>query len=174
MVLSIQVNPHKLLILMSSKLFGGSKIPYFFIAFFLVIFAVNIFYIYISQKTWRGVVTDRQIKSSGDYKDVVKNSERQNQLGWSVDDRYQKIDSKNGIMLIKVLDSKGSAIKDLEIRILLKRPTQIGFDFEVLAKSLGDSYRAEISLPISGQWDVQISAFDGHDIYHKTRRIISR
>ena len=45
---------------------------YFFGIFFLVTLFVNVFFVYISQKTWQGVVIEDSYKRGLNYDEVIK------------------------------------------------------------------------------------------------------
>ena len=59
-----------------------SKIPYIFFIFFAVIFAVNFSYIYVSQKTWRGLATEDAYHKGLNYNQVLEEEKKQKELGW--------------------------------------------------------------------------------------------
>lgn len=61
-----------------------SKIPYFFLAFFLVVLLVNISYIYISQTTWRGISTQDSYQKGLQYNQVLQTAKKQKELGWKI------------------------------------------------------------------------------------------
>jgi nitrogen fixation protein FixH len=61
-----------------------SKIPYFFLAFFLVVLSVNISYIYISQSTWRGISTQNSYQKGLQYNQVLQTAKKQKELGWKM------------------------------------------------------------------------------------------
>lgn len=44
---------------------------YFFGVFFLITFVVNIFFIYISQKTWKGVVAEDSYTTGLNYDEII-------------------------------------------------------------------------------------------------------
>ena len=56
--------------------------------FFAVIFAINFAYIYISQKTWRGVATQNSYQKGLEYNKTLEYVKSQKQLEWSSQIKY--------------------------------------------------------------------------------------
>ncbi len=149
-----------------------SKIPYIFFAFFAVIFAVDFFFIYISNKTWRGVVTENPYQKGLKYNEVLKASQKQEQLGFVLEMKYQKLAEKRGEISLKILDKNLLEITDAKVVLKFKRPTQEGFDFEKEVKFLSGKYSAEIDFPLKGQWDVEAVVQRGEDIFQQVKRYV--
>ncbi len=148
-----------------------SKIPYFFFVFFGVIFAVNFFYIYISQKTWRGVVTKDSYQKGLNYNDTLKQVADQKNLGWKVNISYQPQGS-GGHIVVGLLDTKSIQIKDAKVHANFKRPTQDGFDFAQEIPFQNGSYQADIAFPLKGQWDAEITITKGEDSFVEVKRYV--
>jgi len=106
-----------------------SKIPYIFFAFFAVVISVNIFYIYISSKTWRGVVAHDSYQKAVKYNDVLDRIKKQNQLNWSFEIKYNPFSTGVGEVVLDLKDKSLNQIRDAKIRIYFRRPTQEGKDF---------------------------------------------
>lgn len=149
-----------------------SKIPYFFFAFFFVIFAVNIFYIYLSKQSWRGVVTDDSYQKGIHYNETILQAKKQRDLEWSAKIKYQRLDEKTGLLQVKLFDKNSNRIAGANIYANLKRPTQEGFDFKVPLIFSNNFYEAKISFPLKGQWDVEIIATKGEDIFQEVKRYV--
>lgn len=148
-----------------------SKIPYIFFVFFGVIFAVNFFYIYISQKTWRGVVTKDSYHKGLNYNDTLKQVADQKNLGWQVNISYQPQGS-GGHLVVGLLNEKSLPIKDAKISASFKRPTQDGFDFAQEIPFQKGAYQADIVFPLKGQWDAEINITKGEDSFVEVKRYV--
>ncbi len=147
-----------------------SKIPYFFFAFFIVILAVNVFYIYISKKTWSGLVTSDGYKKGLNYNDTLKQEEEQKKLGWVVDvDFSHKYDNKWTVWF-KLRDKNRRVITDAEIIADFKRPTTEGIDFSRQIRMVDGTYQAEVEFPAKGQWDISIIVISGQNKFIKLER----
>ncbi len=149
-----------------------SKIPYFFFAFFAVILVVNIFYIYISSKSWRGVVVDKSYQRGVEYNETIALEKKQREMGWKVEMKFENLGNQNGVLRVLILDKNSKLINDANIRLYLKRPTQDGFDFEVPLVFLDGKYQAKISFPLKGQWEFGLDIRSGENVFYEVKRFI--
>lgn len=149
-----------------------SKIPYIFFVFFAVIFAVNFFYIYISQKTWRGLATDDAYQKGLHYNQILEAEKKQKELGWKMTISYRNLGENKGVLEIDLKDKNSQKISDAEIEVNFKRPTQEGKDFSQKLKFRDGVFKADISFPLKGQWDFEIRAVRGEDVFQETDRNI--
>lgn len=136
-----------------------SKIPYIFFAFFAVVISVNSYYIYISQKSWRGVVTENSYQKGLKYNETIKEASKQQQLGWKLDVKQNRIDDFTIELFLDLRDKNSVKISDAAIEILFKRPAQDGYDFKVKANADKQSglYLLKANFPFIGQWDAEIT-----------------
>lgn len=151
-----------------------SKIPYFFFAFFAVVFAVDAFFIYLSKKTWRGVITEDSYQKGLHYNDIIKAVAKQKTLGWKLKINYAVSGKNSGSVKIDLEDKNSRKIPDAKIYVNFKRPIQEGFDFTKEIKFDGKEYRAEIFFPLAGQWDFEVVASKDSDIFQMVKRYIVR
>lgn len=149
-----------------------SKIIYFFFAFFAVVLAVNIFYIYISKKTWRGVVTDDPYHKGLNYNDTLKEVAKQKVLGWTVKVDFRPGVTKQGILMVTVQDKNLRYINDAKIYVTFKRPAQEGSDFVLPVPFEDGIYKARVNFPLEGQWDGEVAVRKDQDTYQDVKRYI--
>lgn len=131
-----------------------SKIPYFFLAFFVVVFAVNLGYIYISKKTWSGLVTSDGYKKGLDYNETLKQEQEQQKLGWSVETRFTHNYEGSWDISFKLRDKNYRPIENATIFVNFKRPSDEKEDFFRRISFVDGVYKAQISFPSQGQWDI--------------------
>lgn len=150
-----------------------SKIPYIFFAFFAVIFLVNGIFIYVAKKSWRGVVEENSYQKGLQYNDTIKNFEKQQQLGWKVDFKHQRISEKSLRIFLKISDKNSRIINDAVVNLLFKRPTQDGYDFtsQAFYSSSQKLYLVEADFPFLGQWDVEIFVKKDGDEFKMKQRL---
>lgn len=148
-----------------------SKIPYIFFAFFGVVIAVNIGYIYIAKKTWRGVVTEDSYQKGLNYNDTLKQIEKQKELGWLVEIKPTNIGRNKMEILVKVSGNKSSLGEDTNVMITFTRPTQEGFDF-IVSDTSKYTHRFDVTFPLPGQWDAVIMISQGQDKLYLTRHYV--
>ncbi|NBV05910.1 MAG: hypothetical protein EBS06_01565 [Proteobacteria bacterium] len=149
-----------------------SKIPYFFFVFFAVILLVNIIYIYLSQKTWRGLVTDDAYHKGLHYNDVIAGANEQKELGWKMKISYKNSKNKSGELEIFLQDKNNKKISDAVVTTFFKRPTQDGKDFSQEIRFINGRYFAKINFPLAGQWDFIINANKGEEAFQESKRYI--
>lgn len=154
-----------------------SKIPYIFVAFFLVVASVNIFYIYLSKKTWRGVSEENGYQKGLQFNDVIKSAEKQKALGWKMIINFSPAYNASGSKAYNLqilLNGKASPIKDAQIYVNFKRPVQEGMDFVVnpIFSAKDSAYLAQVIFPVSGQWDAEFTAMKGSDEFREKKRIV--
>jgi len=149
-----------------------SKIPYFFFAFFLVVIAVNFAYIYISKKTWRGVTTEDSYQKGLNYNRAIQKVKTQEELGWNVRIDYNPTGMRKGTAVINLLDKNNQQVIGVDIHIKLKRPTQEGFDFVQPVTFANGVYKTDITFPLTGQWDFEVVAVKGQDVFQAAKRLV--
>jgi nitrogen fixation protein FixH len=148
-----------------------SKIPYFFLAFFLVVLLVNISYIYISQSTWRGISTQNSYQKGLQYNQVLQTAKKQKELGWKM--KIQLKNSNKAILILLDLKDKNSRqISDAKVVIEFKRPTQEGADFTQELKFVDGFYWAKINFPLRGQWDFAVIATKDENVFQEVKRYV--
>jgi nitrogen fixation protein FixH len=151
---------------------SNSKIPYIFIAFFAVIIAVNIGYIYLAKKTWRGVTTDEAYQKGLNYNDTLKEAEKQKELGWIVDAKVSNGGENEISILISLTDRNSIPINDASINITFKNPVREGYDFTIAPVSSKGTYRFLAKFPVKGQWDAIILVNKGEDKLYVAKRYV--
>lgn len=137
-----------------------------------MIFVVNIFYIYISQKTWRGLITEDSYHKGLHYNDVIAEAKKQKELGWNLKISYKNLKNKSGELEIFLVDKNNRQISDASVTAYFKRPTQDGQDFSQELKFFKTSYKAKIDFPLAGQWDFIIKASNGSDLFQESKRYV--
>jgi nitrogen fixation protein FixH len=149
-----------------------SKIPYLIFIFFGIVIAVNTYYIYISQKTWRGVVTENSYKKGLNYNQTIAEVKKQKELGWKTKIKFTNQKNQIGILQVFLSDKNGKEIKDANVKVKLLRPTQIGFDFEENLEFRNKNYQKKIVFPFAGQWDFEIIVLKNDEVFQQVKRYV--
>lgn len=152
----------------------ASKIPYFFFAFFAVVFAVDFTFIYFAEKTWRGVATDDSYNKGLRYNQTIEAVEEQKDLGWKIQFNFQSDGNKSGNFEVKIQDKNSRKITDAKLMVKLKRPTQDGFDFSQEMQFNNNAYSTKIDFPLVGQWDFEVVAVRDNQVFQEVKRYIVR
>lgn len=147
-------------------------IPYLFFIFFGVIVVVDSIYIYIANKTWRGLSTENAYQKGLDYNQTIADKERQKKLGWSLKTKINYLQKNNYLLTVTLSDKDQNQIKDAKITIRAIRPVQEGFDFNQELKLVNNSYQAIISFPLKGQWDIEYHVTKNNSSFEQTNRYV--
>ena len=137
-----------------------------------MVFGINILYIYVANKSWRGVTTSAAYQKGVEYNEVISQQRHQEELGWRVDMKYKRIDERTGALQVKLFSKNSAPITDANIRASFKRPTQEGYDFSAPLIFSEGVYQAKISFPLKGQWDVEIAASKGEENFYEVKRYV--
>jgi len=73
---------------------------------------------------------------------------------------------------VRILDKQGNAVAPDSVTFYAYRPSDARQDFSVpMSEQDAGVYRAEVSFPLLGVWDILISAKHGDDEYHLPHRV---
>ncbi|WP_417449235.1 FixH family protein [Kordiimonas sp.] len=146
-------------------------IPWYIVAFFVVVAILDGIFVYIATSTHTGVVTDQAYDKGLAYNETVAAAEAQNALGWQ-----GEITLHDKAELSFVLrDAEGSTLNGATVKAVFTRPTQDGMDFNVDMVAGADGvYTAAINLPALGLWDVRVFALEGEHDFQVHRRLVVR
>ncbi len=151
-------------------------IAWIFTIFFCTFIVVDICYIIVAEKTWRGIATEDGYQKGLKYNDAIAAVKAQKQLGWKLKINYQFEKAKTGILQVKLFDKNHQEISTATLTANIKRPVQEGKDFSVDLKfdTKTQSYNSAIDFPMIGQWDVEIVARKNDDVYQDIKRLVVR
>lgn len=145
-------------------------IPWYFVAFFVVLAILDGAFVTIALSTHRGVVTDNAYQKGLNYNQTIAASERQDALGWA-----GTISFESGMLLLALSDKDQVAIKEANVTAYISRPAQAGFDFSVpLELNTEGVYSNNVIFPTKGLWNVRIMATWQQQQYQKSQNIVVR
>ncbi|MCE2687586.1 MAG: FixH family protein [Rickettsiales bacterium] len=135
-----------------------SKIPYLFFAFFAVIIAVDSYYIYLSQKTWHGIVGDSSNKfNKTQYQPIIDKEKKQNSLNWQVAININNLSQRKIKINISAKDKNLQTINFEKIIIDFRRAGKEEFDFSINKNNINDII---VEFPDFGRWQASYSLID--------------
>jgi nitrogen fixation protein FixH len=151
-----------------------SKIPYIFFAFFAVFIAVDIFFIFLANKNFHGVVASDSYQRGVDYNQIIAKSKKQDDLGWKMQIFFEnsspKTDSETteknkflGTIEIYLTDKENKKITNAEISIYFKNSKNEQSDFSQKIISKNGFYQEKISFPEVGKWNFIVKAKRGDE-----------
>lgn len=148
----------------------SSKIPYFFLAFFIVVVLVNVAYIYLSKQSWRGIISPDAYQKGLNYNETLKQAEEQKKLGWKVSYILTQNSENNFVISVNPSDQNNAQIVDAEVAIEFRRPSEEGYDFIQRFTFKDGVYEEKISFPLKGQWDFGIIVQKDGKIFKEVKR----
>lgn len=145
----------------------GSKIPYLIVAFFVVIFLVNLVFLYFAQTTHTGVIRDQAYEHGLAYNDVVAAAKKSDELAWGV-----MITPQADKLAVRLTDAEGAPITTANVVIRFRRPTVSGYDFEQALTPMGDGfYKMPVDWPLPGLWDAIVDVTWQQHQYQTKKRL---
>ncbi len=145
-------------------------IPWYFVAFFVLLAIIDGIFVTIATKTHSGSVTEQAYQKGLQYNNTITAAQRQEKLGWQgailfAGDRLQ----------FSLKDHESQPLTGAEVTAYISRPTQSGYDFTInLEETVPGSYSAVADFPLKGQWDVRMAAQWQQQHYQQHRRIVVR
>ena len=147
-----------------------SKIPYFFFAFFFVVIAVNIAYIYVAKKTWHGVTTEKAYQKGLDYNNVLKKAEKQKELGWKVEIKTQINGENRLLFFVNIYDKNSNKIDGAKVNMYFRSAMQEELDFVVTDSAEENIHKFDVTFPAKGYWDLVAEIRKGNDELYLAER----
>ncbi len=148
-------------------------IPMYFVMFFCFLFVVDGTMVYLAVSSHRGVVNENAYEAGLKYNQVLKEAEAQEKSGWSSNIALQK----DGKISVALSDAEGTVLTAVDVTGRVVRPTQDGYDFDLVFKSQKSDtgiYIAEADFPLSGSWEILIRAEKDGTVYKKSKKIFMR
>ena len=152
-------------------------IPWAFVGFFVVVFAVNGTMVYFAATSWTGMYGDggSKYRQGLEYNQMLAEVAAQAAMGWQVDHGFERTEPGHGRLSMTLQDAHGNLLTDAVVQAELIRPTHSGTDFEVpLAHAGQGRYQVDIRFPHAGQWLVDLTADHARGTYRLTDRVIVR
>ena len=129
-------------------------IPWFFVAFFVVIALVNGIFIYFAITSFTGVVTDHAYEKGLAYNEMLDKARQQGQLHL-----IQKASYEADTLRWRLADKNNEPLVNAKVSAHIMRPSRVGFDFDiVLVHQGGGVYEAPVNLPLMGRWRAELEA----------------
>ena len=143
-------------------------IPWYFVMGFMVVLAVNVYFVRTAIRTNPGVVTEHAYEKGLAYNDTIAAVRAQRALGWQGDVTYA-----DGTLRFTLRARDGAPLTHARVTAYIDRPLQPGMAQEVTLEETGNGvYATPLALPKRGQWDITVNAI-WNDHSHQTRRRVT-
>ena len=124
------------------------------VAFFLVIFAVNGVFVYVSLQSHPGVTSDDAYRKGLDHNRTLDHADRQNARGWTA-----RVAAVDGRVKVRLADRTGAALTGLAVRGQARRPVHDRSDTELtLSETAPGQYNAVGTKLSPGRWELVLTA----------------
>ncbi|VAX03491.1 hypothetical protein MNBD_ALPHA03-1062 [hydrothermal vent metagenome] len=162
----------------NTRQFTGKKALMWIVGFFLVVFTVNGIMTYFALGTWGGLETENSYRKGIHYNEQITSAAKQAESGWEIYLRHspEMITAEageTGRLDIEVIWPEND-LPPAKVSALVTRAVTNIYDQEIiLTKSRGNLYTAPLSLPLAGQWNVEILVKRPNGDLYKLKQKIS-
>jgi nitrogen fixation protein FixH len=152
-------------------------IPWAFVAFFVVVAAVQGVLVWFALESFSGLTTENAYQRGIAYNRTLAAKAAEMDLGWAVTLAWRPDPAlpAKGRLEVEVLDRLGQPLQGAEVKARLRRP--VGPESTVEAALEPDApgrYAAQLTLPLRGQWDVDLDLATAAGTDHLTDRIFAK
>lgn len=135
----------------------------------IAVVALTIGTIIVGNRMFDGVVVERPYETGLSWDETKK---RQAQLGWKVIIETARLKQGGNELILRLTDREGAALNNASVSVTVSRPSSKAYDQTYRAAALGGGrYRATISLPLIGLWDLQTEITRANDLFTATERV---
>jgi nitrogen fixation protein FixH len=148
-------------------------IPWSFAGALGIVVVVNGALAYFAVSSSTGLVTEHPYESGNDYNRVLAAAAAQDALGWRYTLAFTATGAEAGEIAVELADRAGRKLTGLAVTALVTRPVEPLPDTSLtLVEAEAGRYRSPVALARPGQWEVQIVARSGGDVFQFAQRII--
>lgn len=151
-----------------SRPWTGRQVVLGFVAFFLVLIAVQAAFIAIAVSTHTGLVSQQPYRKGLNYGERIAQSEQQEKLGWR--DEVSLSENRDRLTF-RVFDKNNDPVRNLVLTAMLSRPVHKNEDLTLnfYIDNNGD-YVADLGSAKAGAFIFDVSAKQHDDVVWRARR----
>lgn len=149
----------------------GRKVLLWLTGFFALVMAVNIFFVVISLKTFRGEDEQKPYLQGVEYNQTLAIRAEQTKIGWHATIGASRASS--GDVEISVFLNRGNAASVSPVRLKgeLRHPADENKDRAFVLSETASGYRARLRGVSAGEWDVVVTTQDSKHPFEASRRL---
>lgn len=148
----------------------GRHVLAFLVAFFLVIFAVNGIFVYVSLNSHPGVTSEDAYRKGLDYNRTLERADQQNARGWQT-----TVAREAGVVVVTVSDRNGAPLTGLAIRGEARRPVHDRADTALVMTETAPGRYSAGTILAAGRWELVLTATaEGLPDYRIERSLVVR
>lgn len=147
----------------------GRHVLAMIVAFFLVIFAVNGVFVYVSLQSHPGVISDNAYRKGLDHNRTLDHAARQTARGWTA-----LVVIADGRVEVRLTDRTGAALTGLSVRGEARRQVHDRSDTELTLSETAPGRYAAVGANLSpGRWELILNAVaDGLPAYRIEHAVV--
>ena len=138
------------------KKLTGKHVLMMLIAFFGVMFAVNMVFVYMALDSFSGLSVDDAYKKGLSYNEEIKRQEAQASRGWQTGLSVSTLEGRKIVVALKVANEDGKMPADLMAFADISRPARQDLDRTMTMVPIQGGFELETVLIEPGQWDLNI------------------
>lgn len=143
----------------AAKPITGRMVLIWMLAFFGVIIAVNLAFVYFALDSWPGLTTQKAYEEGLAYNKTLESAARQDAMGWQSRVSLGPVTPKGTRVLSLTMTGPGGPLTGLAAKAHLSRPLGEGLSVDGdLAEDRPGLYVALLRLPALGRWQVEVTA----------------
>lgn len=133
-------------------------------AFFAVVFAANIVFVWLANESWSGLSTEDAYRKGLAYNDTLARAEVQRALGWQAStDIRARADGRHELV-VTLREREGRPVDGRTVTANFRWPVSEGQDFTTALAQVGPGeYRAAFTPPTLGQWNLHVEVARGDE-----------
>ena len=152
----------------SKKELTGHHVFWMLVAFFGVMFVVNIIFAVAAVKSFTGEDVPKSYRQGIEYNQAISARRDQLSLGWTVAANNYVQENGSRVIVVDARDKTGNRLEGLEISGIIRHPTDKAFDLPVDLKQdpVDQLYRTSVDLS-EGHWTLIVTARSGEKAAYK-------
>ena len=146
---------------------GNFKInwPYYLFIMFFIVVTVNISYIFIAKKTWRGIYTAGSYQKTSDYNKILEKIQEQRKLGYQIKNDIKKIGHSKFQIETTLTDLNNNLISGFEVIYKLKYLPDEKFDKALSGNIVAKSFSyIDFELKMAGTWELETAVSHNNNV----------
>jgi len=143
------------------------------VAFFGVVIAVNLVFVYFALSTWPGLTTQHAFEEGRDYNQTLESAARQEAMGWHSRVGLGAPTPKGRVLTLVMTGPDGKPLTGMKVTAVLSRPVGEGLTVDTaMDEERPGLYGALVRLSALGRWEVliKVQAEDGRS-YHMQHEV---
>lgn len=146
--------------------------PWIFVGGMAVVVVVNVVMMTLAVKTFPGLETKDAYQKGLEHNKALAKARQQAERGWKVELDFPAETGKPADLAVTFRDKQGQPVEGLTVEADFVRPTVAGYDFRVKLEPRGNgTYAARATMPLVGQWHLNLVAGRGEETYEDSRKI---